>query len=316
MPISTSIVPSEPMPHEALILGGSYAGLSAAQQLVRARRRVLVIDDGKPRNRFAARAHGFLSQDGRPGAEIAAAARAQVAAYPTAAFRMAEAVEVERIDGGFSVVFADGTRTTGRRLLLSHGVEDVLPDIPGVKERWGRTALHCPWCHGYEIGGGSIGVLGRGDHAVQYAATVAEWGQVTLFMGLEVGLSPEDAHLLYRRGVTIETTPIERLEGDAPTLTGARLADGRFVALKALFVGAQIQVGNPFAERLGCEMTDTPMGRVIKVDGMQQTTQPRGVAAGDLARAASNITLATSDGMIAGHALFRSLVEEETQRAA
>lgn len=104
MPVSTSIVPSEPMPHDALILGGSYAGLSAAQQLVRARRRVLVIDDGKPRNRFAARAHGFLSQDGRPGAEIAAAARAQVAAYPTVAFRMAEAVEVERIDGGFSVV--------------------------------------------------------------------------------------------------------------------------------------------------------------------------------------------------------------------
>ncbi|MBU2380363.1 MAG: NAD(P)/FAD-dependent oxidoreductase [Alphaproteobacteria bacterium] len=304
------------MPHDALILGGSYAGLSAAQQLVRARRRVLVIDDGRPRNRFAARAHGFLSQDGRPGAEIAAAARAQVAAYPTAAFRMAEAVEVERIEGGFSVAFADGTRTTGRRLLLSHGVEDVLPDIPGVQERWGRTALHCPWCHGYEIGGGPIGVLGRGDHAVQYAATVAEWGQVTLFMGLEVGLSPEDAHLLYRRGVTIETTPIERLEGDAPTLTGARLSDGRFVALKALFVGAQIQVGNPFAERLGCEMTDTPMGRVIKVDGMQQTTQPGVFAAGDLARAASNITLATSDGMIAGHALFRSLVEEETQRAA
>lgn len=306
----------EPMPHDALIIGGSYAGLSAAMQLVRARRRVLVIDDGRPRNRFAARAHGVLTNDGKPGAEIAAAARAQVAAYPTAAFRMAEAVAVERIDGGFQVAFADGTRTTGRRLLLSHGVEDVLADIPGVRERWGRTALHCPWCHGYEIGGGPIGVLGRGDHAAAYAATVAEWGQVTLFMGMETGLSPEDARLLYRRGVTIEPTPIARLEGEAPTLTGVRLTDSRFVALKAIFVGANVRVASPFAEHLGCEMTDTPMGRVIKVDGMQQTTQPGVFAAGDLARAASNITLATADGMTAAHALFRSLVEEETTGAA
>ena len=310
MPTATK---AEPMPHDALIIGGSYAGLSAAQQLVRARRRVLIIDDGKPRNRFAARAHGVLANDGRPGAEITATARSQVAAYPTAAFRMAEAISVERIDGGFSVSFADGTRTRGRRLLLSHGVEDVLPDIPGVKERWGRTALHCPWCHGYEIGAGPIGVLGRGEHAVQYAATVAEWGQVTLFMGLDVGLSPEDAHLLYRRGVTIETSPIARLEGEAPTLTGARLTDGRFVELKAIFVGASVRVASPFAERLGCEMTDTPMGRVIKVDAMQATSQPGVFAAGDLARAASNITLATSDGMIAAHGLFRSLVEEETR---
>jgi len=159
-------------------------------------------------------------------------------------------------------------------------------------------------------------VLGRGDHAVPYAATVAEWGQVTLFMGLEAGLSPEDAHLLHRRGVIIETTPIARLEGEAPTLTGARLIDGRFVAMKAIFVGANVRVASPFAEHLGCEMIDTPMGRVIKVDGLQQTTQPGVFAAGDLARAASNITLATSDGMTAAHALFRSLVEEETAVAA
>src|SRR3989344_4470560 len=121
MPVSTPIAPSEPMPHDALIIGGSYAGLSAAQQLVRARRRGLVIDDGRPRHRVAAPAHALLTSDGRRGAEIAATARSQVAAYPTAAFRMAEAITIERIDGGFSVAFADGTRPRGRRLLLSHG---------------------------------------------------------------------------------------------------------------------------------------------------------------------------------------------------
>ncbi|MEG0819074.1 MAG: NAD(P)/FAD-dependent oxidoreductase, partial [Brevundimonas sp.] len=255
--------------------------------------------------------HGVLSNDGRPGSEIAAAARAQVAAYPTAAFRMAEAGEVERIEGGFAVAFADGTRTRGRRLILAHGVEDVLPDIPGVKERWGRTALHCPWCHGYEIGGGPIGVLGRGDHAVHYAMIVAEWGQAVLFID-PARLGEDDARLLARRGVTIEPTPIERLEGEAPTLTGARLTDRRFVPLKALFVGAHVRQANSFAERLGCEMTDSPMGRIVKVDAQQQTSQPGVFAAGDLARPAGNITLATTDGMLAAHAAFRSLIEEET----
>jgi thioredoxin reductase len=299
------------MPHDAVVIGGSYAGLSAALQLVRARRRVLVIDDARPRNRFAARAHGVLSNDGRPGTEIAAAARAQVAAYPTAAFRMAEAVDVERIDGGFSVAFADGTRTRGRRLILAHGVEDVLPDLPGVKERWGRTALHCPWCHGYEIGGGPIGVLGRGDHAVAYAAVVAEWGQAVLFMDPS-GLSDDEARLLARRGVTVEPTPIARLEGEAPTLTGAQLTDSRFIPLKAIFVGAHVRQSSGFAECLGCEMTDSPMGRIVKVDARQQTSQPGVFAAGDLARPAGNITLATTDGMLAAHAAFRSLIEEET----
>lgn len=299
-----------PMPHDAVIIGGSYAGLSAALQLARARRRVLIIDDGRPRNRFAARAHGVLSNDGRPGSDIAAAARAQVAAYPTAAFRMAEAVEVKRMDGGFSVAFAEGAETTGRRLILAHGVEDVLPDLPGVKERWGRTALHCPWCHGYEVGGGPIGVLARDEHAVPYAVTVAEWGQTVLFID-PARLSENDARALARRGVSIEPTPLERLEGEAPTLTGARLVDGRFIPLKAIFVGAHVRQSSGFAESLGCEMTDTSMGRILKVDAQQQTSQPGVFAAGDLTRPAGNITLATTDGMTAAHAAFRSLVEEE-----
>ena len=147
---------------------------------------------------------------------------------------------------------------------------------------------------------------------MQYAVTVAEWGQVTLFMDLSNPLSPEDARRLDRRGVMMEPTPIASLEGEAPALTGARLTDGRVIPLKAIFVGASVRVASPFAERLGCEMIDTPMGRIVKVDGLQQTSQPGVFAAGDLARAASNITLATADGMTAAHALFRSLVEEET----
>lgn len=297
--------------HDALIIGGSYAGLAAATQLARARRRVLVVDQGRPRNRFASHAHGFLGQDGRPGADILCDARAQLSAYATADIRQGEATTITRVDQGFSVRLGDGAELKARRLVLAHGVEDQMPDIPGVAERWGRTALHCPWCHGHEIGGGAIGVLGRDEHAVHYAAVVAEWGKATLFLAPDAPLSAEHARLLQRRGVAVERTPVVALEGDAPALSGARLEDGRLIPMKAFFVGAHVRAGGP-ALQLGCEMTDTPLGRIVRVDAEQKTSQAGVFAAGDLSRAASNITYAVADGMTAAHALFRSLLEEET----
>lgn len=299
------------MPHDAVIIGGSYAGLSAAIQLVRARRRVLIIDDGKPRNRFAARAHGVLAQDGRPGAEITAAARAQVAAYPTAAFRYVEAVDIGAVEGGFEITLADGTRTSGRRLLLAHGVTDRLPNLAGIQERWGRTVLHCPYCHGYEIGGGPIGVLGASAMSIHQALLIADWGQVTLFLNDVVQPDAEESRQLARRGVIVEPKPVTALEGDAPSLTGARLSDGRLVPLRALFLGVGVRQTGTLAETLGCALDETPMGRIIRVDDFKQTTVPGVYAAGDVARMASNITLASADGVMAGIGVHRSLIEEE-----
>lgn len=300
------------MSHDAVIIGGSYAGLNAAMQLVRARRRVLVIDDNRPRNRFAARAHGVMGRDGVPGSEIAAEARAQVAAYPTAAFRMTEAVDARRTEAGFEVTFADGTRTSGRRVILAHGVQDILPELAGVRERWARTVLHCPYCHGYEIGGGPIGVLGVGPMSVHQALLVGDWGQTTLFLDGRVEPDADQARMLARRGVTVESAPVVALEGEAPTLSGARLADGRLVPLRAIFIGARIRQTGALAESLGCEMDETPIGPIIRTDDWKQTTTPGVYAAGDAARMASNVTLAAADGVLAGIGLHRSLIEEET----
>ena len=300
-----------PMPHDAVIIGGSYAGLSAAMQLVRARRRVLVIDDGRRRNRFAARAHGVLAMDGRAGSDIAAEARSQVAAYPTAAFRMAEATAARAIDSGFEITLDDGSTTSGRRLLLAHGVVDDLPDLPGVKERWGRTALHCPYCHGYEIGGGALGVLGAGPMSVHQALMVADWGDVTLFLNGSLSPDQEETTKLARRGVMIEREPVVGLEGEAPTLTGARLADGRLVPLKAIFVGPRLRQPGPMAETLGCIVDETPMGHIVRTDEWKQTSVAGVFAAGDTAAMMSNLTLASASGVLAGVALHRSLIEEE-----
>jgi thioredoxin reductase len=299
------------MPHDAIIIGGSYAGLNAAMQLVRARRRVLIIDDNRPRNRFAARAHGVMGRDGMPGSEIAAEARAQVAAYPTAAFRRGEVVGVQSGACGFSVSLADGGQVTGRRVLLAHGVQDVLPDLPGVKERWGRKVLHCPYCHGYEIGGGPIGVLGASPMSVHQAVMVAEWGQVVLFLNDKLEPDAEQARMLERRGVIVEAMPVAALEGEGAGLDGARLADGRLIPLKAVFVGPRLRLNGDLAQAMGCEIEETPLGEMIRTDDLKQTTVPGVFAAGDAARMMSNVTLAAADGVMAGIGLHRSLIEED-----
>ena len=161
--------------HDVIIVGGSFAGLSAAMQLARARRRVLVIDAGRPRNRFARTSHGFLGQDGRTPAEILETARAQLSRYPTFELRHDEATRAESCDDAFEVGLASGATVRARRLVLATGVVDELPEIPGFAERWGASVLHCPYCHGYEVAGGRIGVLGDGEGGVHKGSLLRDW---------------------------------------------------------------------------------------------------------------------------------------------
>jgi len=155
------------MRHDALIVGGSFAGLSAAMQLARARRKVCVVDAGAPRNRFAARSHGFFGQDGMPPLKMIADARDKLLAYPTVEFIQASVVAASA-DGadGFTATLDNGEQRSAHKLLLAFGVQDGLPDIPGVRERWGTSVLHCPYCHGYEFSGRPLGLTLTGPAAV------------------------------------------------------------------------------------------------------------------------------------------------------
>src|SRR6185503_12304629 len=166
---------------EVIVIGGSYAGLSAALQLARGRRRVLLIDAGVRRNRKATHSHGFLGQDGRDPAEIAAQGRAEVLAYPTARWMETSAESVARVDDGFAVTVATGERLVAERLILALGVIDELPDVPGVAERWGQNIFHCPYCHGYELGEGPIGVLATQPLSLHQAMMLPDWGKTTYF---------------------------------------------------------------------------------------------------------------------------------------
>lgn len=296
------------MTEDAIIVGGGFAGLSAALQLARARRRVTVVDTGEPRNRFAAHAHGFLAQDGRPGRDILADARRQLAAYETVTFRDAPA---ERLDGerdAFTVVTGDGGRIAGRRVLLATGFEDQLPAIPGLAERWGKTVLHCPYCHGYEVGGGSVGVLARTAEAARFAAVVADWGHVTLFTNAVPEPDDEALAVLAARDVKLRPGRVTAISDGPDGMLAVETGPGIPTLVKALFVMPEAKVRSAIPADRGLKTKETPVGRILHTDDSGQTSLPGLYAAGDIALGAANIALASANGVKTGVFLHHSLI--------
>jgi thioredoxin reductase len=295
------------MTQDAIIIGGSFAGLSAALMLARARRHITIIDSGTPRNRYASHAHGILAMDGKPGHEILSDARAQLATYPTVRFVEGEAAALSGERDAFRVSTTSGDDIDGRRVLLATGFEDILPDIPGIAARWGKTVLHCPYCHGYEIGRGSIGVLALSPHIFQHAGLFADWGDVTLFAnGLPL---PNDATLgfLEQRGVRIEEGRVLAVE-DAADQMAVLTDQGGSTRVKALFVAPGAKIRGAIPSAIGLDLTDHMVGKIIATSAGRQTSVQGVYAAGDIVLGAANIPLVSADGVTAGHNIHRSLI--------
>ncbi|WBV41407.1 NAD(P)/FAD-dependent oxidoreductase [Pseudoroseomonas cervicalis] len=293
------------MLHDAIIIGGSYAGMAAALQLARARRHVLVIDAGQRRNRFAAHSHGFLTQDGEPPGAIAERARAQLLAYPSVAWREGKAVAAAQpVPGRFAVALEDGALHEARRLVLATGVTDLLPELPGLAERWGRSVFLCPYCDGYELAQGPLGVLASSPSWFHQAMLIPEWGPTTLFLQDQAADEAQRAALA-ARGVRIEPRRVLAVTGARAAM---QLEDGESIALAGLFLQPRIAFASPVAESLGCAMEEGPMGRYLRTDPRRATSIPGVFAAGDVARGAGSVSLAVGDGAMAGAALHQSLV--------
>jgi thioredoxin reductase len=295
--------------YDVIIIGGSYAGLSAALQLARARRSVLVIDEGKRRNRFANHSHGFLTQDGADPARIAADARTQVMQYETVSWlsgRADSAARVEAIDASEACfdVLADGRRHLSRRLLLATGVKDILPAIPGLAERWGKAVFHCPYCHGYELNRGQIGVIAGSELSMHHALMLPDWGPTTMLVNGAFEPNAEQLQNLAIRGVSIERSPVEAITGHADV----RLADGRTLPFVGLFALAPFEMASAIPQELGLEFEQGPIGSVVKTDPMKETSMPGVFACGDAARPMASVALAVGDGNLAGAGLHRSLL--------
>jgi thioredoxin reductase len=296
------------MHHDVIIIGGSFAGLSAAMYLARARRTVCVVDAGAPRNRFAAHSHGFFAQDGSSPAAMLATARNQVASYPKVSFVGARAVGAESSGDGFTVTLGTGETLTGSRLVLAFGVSDELPPIPGLAERWGNTVLHCPYCHGYEFSGQRLGVLNISPMSVHQAMLIAEWGPTTFFLNGAVRPDDELVAELERRGIAIEPERVIALRGDGAGLAAIELAGGRTTPVNALYIRPGNSPNSDIASKLGCAIETTPVGNFIQTDDERKTTVRNVYAAGDVVRAAHNVSWAVADGVTAALAIHRSFV--------
>jgi len=265
-----------------------------------------VVDAGQRRNRFVDAAgetsHGFLTQDGRPPAEIAADAREQLMNYPNVEWIHGTA-EDARVAAGGRLEFRVGREViSAHRLIIATGVRDELPPVPGLAERWGRSVFHCPYCHGYEMNAGRIGIIAASPLAQHHALMLPDWGSPTLFLNGAYTPSADELAAITRRGTQIETALISRVDGHADVV----LQDGRTVSLNGLFTQPRTLLSSPIAEQLGCALEDGPMGRFIKVDEGKATSVPHVFACGDAARAAGNVTLAVADGAMAGMGAHRA----------
>jgi thioredoxin reductase len=292
------------MPHDVIIVGGGYAGMAAALQLLRARRDVLVIDAGERRNRFADHSHGFLGFDGENPARIAKIARRQLHAYPTLSWIEDRVAAASGSLDDFTVTTAGGTTHSARRLILATGVADTLPDIPGLSGRWGKSAFHCPYCHGYELNGGPVAVIATGQPSLHQALFLPEWGPTTFFTNASIDLTESDRTGLAARGVILEEVPVDRLEGTADVI----LRDGRRMEFAGIFVAPTTAPATPVGEALGLIHDETPMGRMIRTDETRQTSLAGCFACGDLARFPHTVSLAVGDGAWTGAQAHRSLV--------
>lgn len=290
--------------HDVIIIGGSYAGSAAALQLLRAHRRVLVIDAGQRRNDTVPKSHGFITQDGRDPADLARAARRDLEAYPTLTWADGAATTARADAQGFVVTYGDGKSATAARLILATGVRDTLPEIAGLAERWGDSVAACPYCHGYECAKGAIAVIGTGPESLHQAQLLSEWGQVDFLTQGIVPLDKAAQDDLSARGVTIMEAPVHEISGRATI----RLADDTTRDYAGIFTATRIQPATDIAAQLGCEMEETAMGTTVVANAMQATSVDGVFACGDLATPMASVSNAVGKGTIAGVATHQSLV--------
>ena len=296
------------MDYDVAVVGGSFAGLSAALQLSLARRRVAVFDDDLPRNRFADVTHGMLGHDGRSPADIRALGREQLLSYPTASVIESR---VESIGGSldaFHLSLSGGEKVTARRIVLASGVTDTLPPIEGLEAGWGHSVIHCPYCHGYEYAGRRLGVLATSPMAVHQAILVPDWSDdVTLFAN-GVDLTDDDRAALARRGVRIVDPEVTSVALRGTEIESVTLSDGVSMPVDALFIAPRTAPTGTLHIDLGCRLADGPMGPYIEVDDRRATSAPGVCAAGDAARPMAAAALAASDGTMAGAMTHMSLL--------
>jgi thioredoxin reductase len=296
---------------DVIVVGGGAAGLSAALVLSRARRSVTVIDAGQPRNAPATHMHGFLWRVGLAPQELLAFGRDDIKAYGAEVLR-GTATEIYRTDQGFRVELAAAAPLIARRVLVTTGLRDDLPDIPGVRERWGRDLLHCPYCHGFEVRDQSLGVLGGTPDAVEHALLVRQWSADVVYFPHTDTLTPADAARLAARDIDVAMGAVSRLVVSDDRLEAVELSDGRVVRREAVFVRPRLVPNHDLLIGLGAE-TDERGWIVADTNG--RTSVPGAYVAGNAVNPRAQVITAAGEGSATAIAINNDLVIEDVDNA-
>ena len=287
--------------NDVIIIGGSFAGLSAALQLGRARRKVTVLDTGLPRNRFGHHSHGLLGHDHKRPQDILAEARQQLARYPAIKLVSARADSISGAIDDFSVLTGDGETVKARRLILSYGVADQMPNVPGFAESWGTSIVPCPYCDGFEVADQHWGVVWSGPHSHQSVRLFQDWTDKLTVFADGHDIAPELQADLAHRDIRVEPGRIVEIAHHKGHIATVNLDTGRNVAVDVLFAQPRNKPSAGLHEPLGLATVDTPVGVVLKVDERRQTSMPGIYAAGDLATPfLPSVTQSSWQGAMAG----------------
>lgn len=303
--------------YDVVVVGGGAAGLNGGLMLARARRSVAVIDAGKPRNAPADKVHGLFAREGVPPTELLARGRAEVRQYGGAVVP-GEVSGIVRDGDEFVVTLADGGSTRARRLLVTSGLVDELPPIPGLRERFGRDVVHCPYCHGWEVRDRAIGVLGLGPMGIHLALLFRQWSSdVVYFAHTSTPPTEEESEQLAARGIRVVTGEIAAVEVAEDRISGVRLAGGEVVAREILAAPTRMAARADFLAELGLTATEHPsgMGEYIPADAFGRTEIPGVWAAGNVADLSAQVGAAAAAGAMAGAQINADLVAEDTRRA-
>ncbi|MFD6160698.1 NAD(P)/FAD-dependent oxidoreductase [Nocardia sp. NPDC060256] len=303
--------------YDVVVVGGGAAGLSGALMLGRARRSVLVIDAGAPRNAPASGVHGLLGREGMSPVELLELGRAEVRGYGGHVVS-GEVETVSRADDGFAVTLSDGRTVDARRLLVTTGLVDELPEIPGLRDRWGRDVLHCPYCHGWEVRDQAIGVLGTGPMSVHQALLFRQWSDdITLFLHTMPSPTQDEFEQLAARGITVVKGEVAALEITEHRLTGVRLSDDTVVRREAVAVMSRMVARTDFLAGLGLrpEQHMSGLGEHIPADPTGRAEVPGVWVAGNVTDLSAQVGGAAAAGAFAAAQINFDLVTEETRLA-
>ena len=294
---------------DVIIIGGSYAGLSAGMALGRSLRNTLIIDHGKPCNRQTPHSHNFVTHDGKTPKEISKLAKKDVEKYSTVQFYDGTVISIKRNTLGFEIETFDGEKFQARKVILASGVKDIMPDIPGFAECWGISVLHCPYCHGYEVKNEETGILADGDMAYEFSKLIFNMTKnLTLFTNGKTQLTVEQIEKLKSNNINLNEGKIEKIEHKNGQLQKIVFKNGNDVSLKVLYAKIPFEQNVNISQSLDCKLTEQGY---IQVDFMQKTTTPGVFACGDNVTMMRSVANAIAQGNFTGAMVNKELSEED-----